>query len=35
MAEYAEDAAAVRYNLLRTQYRAIESEEVNGLAVKW
>jgi hypothetical protein len=35
MAEYAEDPAAVRHNLLRTQYRAIESEEVNGLAVKW
>lgn len=26
---------AERQRLLRTQYRAIASEEVNGLAVKW
>ena len=35
MTEHAADPAAVRHNLLRTQYRAIDSEEVNGLAVKW
>lgn len=31
----AEDKAARRRELLRTSYRAVESEEVNGLAVKW
>jgi len=29
------DPLARRREILRTQYRAIESEEVNGLAVKW
>lgn len=29
------DALTERHRLLRTQYRAIASEEVNGLAVKW
>lgn len=29
------DASSIRNRLLRTQYRSIASEEVNGLAVKW
>ncbi|GAA5935677.1 iron-sulfur cluster assembly protein NAR1 [Sporobolomyces koalae] len=31
----AQDAHEQRLHLLRTSYRAVESEEVNGLAVKW
>lgn len=35
MTQSSKDADAARRHLLRTQYRAIASEEVNGLAVKW
>lgn len=35
MTSRAGDAKEERKRLLRTQYRAIASEEVNGLAVKW
>ncbi|KAK9898953.1 iron hydrogenase [Cystobasidium minutum MCA 4210] len=35
MTSKAGDPQAERRRLLRTQYRAIASEEVNGLAVKW
>lgn len=35
MSRDAMDPGAVRHHLLRTQYRAVESEEINGLAVKW
>lgn len=35
IASNAPDPVEARHNLLRTQYRAVESEEVNGLAVKW
>lgn len=35
MASKASDPLEERRRLLRTQYRAITSEEVNGLAVKW
>ncbi|KAM0791780.1 hypothetical protein ACM66B_004043 [Microbotryomycetes sp. NB124-2] len=31
----AQDADRRRLELLRTSYRAVESEEINGLAVKW
>lgn len=35
LVEGAEDKNRQRMELMRTSYRAVESEEVNGLAVKW
>jgi hypothetical protein len=35
LVEGASDREKQRRELMRTSYRAVESEEVNGLAVKW